>query len=209
MDMKNIVIVGNGGFAKEVEFLISRINKDEPTWDFLGYIDNNTTGSHIVGDDQYLLNVKEELNVVIAIGNSHVRSRLYSLYRENEYLKFPNVIDPSVIISSKVEMGQGNIICAGTIITVDVTIGHFNIINLDCTIGHDVIIESYVTINPSVNVSGNVHVREETNIGTGSQIIQGKTVGARVVLGAGAVVTSDIEDDCVAVGVPAKIIKRK
>lgn len=207
--MKNIVIVGNGGFAKEVEFLIHRMNEEEPTWNFLGYIDNNTDDSRVVGGDQYLLNVKEELNVVIAIGEPQLRSKLYSLYKENEYLKFPNVIDPSVIISSRVEMGQGNIIGAGTIITVDITIGDFNIINLDCTVGHDAIIESYVTINPSVNVSGNVHVKSGTNIGTGSQIIQGKTVGARVVLGAGAVVASDIEDDCVAVGVPAKVIKSR
>lgn len=206
--MENIVIAGNGGFAREVEFLINRANVN-CEWNFLGYIDNNGEGSNVIGDDQYLLNIKESVNVVIAIGDSHVRKKLFSMYRQNKNLKFPNVIDPSVIVSSKVKMGQGNIICAGTIITVDITMGDFNIINLNCTIGHDAIIENYVTINPGVSVSGNVHVKSESNLGTGSQIIQGKTVGKGVVLGAGAVVVSDLEDECVAVGIPAKIIKRR
>jgi serine acetyltransferase len=44
-------------------------------------------------------------------------------------------------------------------------------------------------------------------IGMGANIIQCLTIGARSVIGAGAVVLTDIPPDCTAVGVPAKIIK--
>lgn len=205
---KNIVIVGNGGFAREIEFLISRLNESNPTWNFLGYVDNETQGELVWGNDDELMQYDKELYVAIAIGTSSVRYKLHSIYVENPYLKFPNLIDPSVILSSHIEMGEGNIICAGSILTVDIKMGDFNIINLDCTIGHDVVIENYVTINPSVNLSGNTYVKSLCNLGTGSQVIQGKKIGKNVILGAGAVVVDDIADDCVAVGVPAKIIKK-
>lgn len=207
--MKNIVIVGNGGFAREVKFLVDRINQVASTWNFLGYVDNEEDVDNIWGNDDDLLNYTKELYVVIAIGAPEVRSKLYLLYKKNPNLKFPNLIDPSVISSTEIEIGEGNIICAGTIMTVDISIGNFNIINLDCTIGHDVVIDDFVTINPSVNISGNTHIKAGSNLGTGSQIIQGKIIGECVTLGAGAVVVSDIEDNSIAVGVPAKIVKKR
>ena len=112
-----------------------------------------------------------------------------------------------MILSDRVQIGASTIICAGTIITVDIRIGDHVIINLDCTLGHDDIIRDYVTIYPSVNVSGNVEVGECSKFGTGMQIIQGKNIGTESIIGAGAVVIRDIPDRCTAVGSPAKVIK--
>ena len=65
-------------------------------------------------------------------------------------------------------------------------------------------IGDYTTIYPSVNISGNVSVGEEAELGTGAQIIQGKCIGDRTILGAGAVVIRDTERAGVYIGVPAK-----
>ena len=205
--MKKLVIVGNGGFAREVEWLVERINAVSPTWDFLGFIDNNQDDPKTIGNDEYAVAYESELYVAIAIGTSGIREKIYNNYKRNPNLKFPNLIDPSVMISDRVVFGEGNIICAGTIITVDIRIGNCNIINLDCTVGHDAIIEDFVTVNPSVNISGNVHLNLGSNIGTGTQIIQGISVGANSVVGAGAVVNRDLPANCTAVGIPAKVIK--
>jgi acetyltransferase-like isoleucine patch superfamily enzyme len=86
-------------------------------------------------------------------------------------------------------------------------VGDYNIINLDCTVGHEVQVGNFVTINPGVNVSGNVIIDDCVSIGTGSQLLQGKRIGSNSIIGAGAVVTTDIPEKCTAVGVPAKIIK--
>lgn len=206
--IRDIVIVGNGGFAKEIAWLIERINQVEDTWNFLGFIDKNNNAERVIGRDSFLLETKKEINVVIAIGDSHIRKKLYEEYRQNKNLKYPNIIDPSVIYSPLIQMGKGNIICAGTVLTVDIQMGDFNIVNLDCTIGHEAMIGNYVTVNPSVNVSGNVKVDDEVSIGTGTQIIQGLKIGGRTIVGAGAVVTSDLPEGCTAVGVPAKVIRR-
>ena len=103
-------------------------------------------------------------------------------------------------------MGIGNIICAGTIATVNIKINNFNIINLDCTIGHDDVLTDFITVYPSVNISGNTTINEVVEIGTGTQIIQGKNICSNVIIGAGAVVVKDIEEEGTYIGIPVKKI---
>ena len=113
----------------------------------------------------------------------------------------------AVILSKSVSIGEGTIICAGTIATVDISIGKHVIINLDCTLGHDDAIADYVTIYPSVNISGNVTVGECSELGTGMQIIQGKNIAPNTIIGAGAVVVKDLNESGTYIGSPAKKIK--
>ena len=204
--MQDIVIVGSSGFADEIHWLIDRMNKVSQSYSFLGFIDKEP-GEKVIGDDDWLINYDKKLAVVIAIGDGTLRSKLVAKYRANTNLFFPNVIDPSVIMSDSVEMGEGNIICASTIITTGITLGSFDIFNLDCTIGHDTIVDDFVTLNPSCNVSGNCNIGRCSNIGTGTQIIQGLLLGDNTIVGAGAVVSKDLPGNCTAVGVPAKVIK--
>lgn len=112
-------------------------------------------------------------------------------------------------LSERVIVGEGSIICTGSILTVDISIGKHVIINLDCTLGHDDIISDFVIIYPSVNVSGNVTVGTCVDFGTGMQIIQGKKIGTESILGTGAIVVKDIPDRRTAVGSPVRVIKGK
>ena len=207
--MKDIVIVGAGGFGREVEWLIERINNIKPEWNILGFADDNIEKGNLVGHSKIIYNINDltnidkKLNVVIAVGNAKTRKLLFDKLKNNLNISFPNLVDPSVILGD-IDIGKGNIICAGTIITVNVKIKDFTIINLDCTIGHDNIINDFVTIYPSVNVSGNVEIGECTEIGTGTQIIQGKNICNNCIIGAGAVVVKNIIKAGTYIGVPAK-----
>lgn len=211
--MKNIVIIGAGGFGREVQWLLERMNEKEKQWNLLGYIDDGVTVGTIVddlpvlGDITYLNETKEPLAVVCAVGSSKTRKKIIDKIINNENLEFPNVIDPSVQMSERICMGKGNIVCAGNILTVDIKIGDFNIINLDCTVGHDAVLHSYVTVYPSVNISGCVEADNETELGTGSHIIQGIHIGENTIIGAGSVVIREMPANCTAVGSPAKPIK--
>lgn len=212
---KDIVIVGAGGMGREVQWYIERMNQKEAVWNFVGYIDNYqkvgtmVNGYPVLGGNEYLMKYPKELHVVIALGNSMLRNELATLYMANPNLYFPNIIDPSVIISERVHLGHGNILCPGCIVTVNITIGDFNIINWNTTIGHDVRIGSHVTLSPNVNVSGNVDIGDLCEVGTGTQIIEKKNIGTGTVLGAGSVVIRDIPAHTLAVGCPAKVIKNR
>ena len=211
--MKDIVIIGAGGFGREVQWLLERINEREKTWNILGYVDDGKERGTLIDDlpvldgIEFLREVKKPLAVVCAVGASKTRKRIMEGLGGTDYLEFPNIIDPSVRMSERITMGKGNIVCAGNILTVDITLGDFNIINLDCTVGHDAVLHSYVTVYPSVNISGCVEVGEVSELGTGSHIIQGVKIGSHAIVGAGSVVIREIPSDCTAVGSPAKPIK--
>lgn len=211
--MKQIVIVGAGGFGREVQWLIERINEKEMLWKIRGYIDDGLevgtqiNGYTVLGGIQTLADTKEKISVVCAIGSAKTRKEIVEKLLCNDNLEFPNLIDPSVQMSKYIDIGKGNIICAGSILTVNITIMDFTIINLDCTIGHDVVINSFVTVYPSVNISGCVAIGENVEVGTGTQIIQGINICANTIVGAGSVVVRNIDVAGTYVGVPAKAVK--
>lgn len=214
MDKKDIVIIGAGGFAKEVLWLLERNNKTTREWNILGFIDrshnlnlNSIHGYNIIGDDEWLANYESQIYVACGIGNSALRKQIVQKFKNKDNIIFPNIISQDAIVSDSVSMGKGCIVCSSSILTVDVQLGDFVTINLDCTVGHDVILSDFVTVYPSVNVSGNVIINSETEIGTGTNIIQGLTIGERTIIGAGAVVMRDIPGYCTAAGNPARVIK--
>lgn len=73
--MKEIAIVGSGGFGKEIAFLIERTGD----WKIIGFFDDNTNkkiyGYDIVGSTDDLVNWQSEIAIVCAIGNSEVRKK--------------------------------------------------------------------------------------------------------------------------------------
>lgn len=210
--MKDLYIIGAGGFGREVAWIVERINSIKPTWNLKGLIDDNETlwGSkegeyYVFGGCEYL-SALEDVYVVCAVGSSNVRKKIIEKLKDTS-VKFATLVDPSVLYSNSVKIGEGAIVCAGTIITVNVNIGDHVIVNLDCTIGHDAVIDDFVTIYPSVNVSGNVLIGECSELGTGTQIIQGKKVISNTIIGAGAIVVKDCKESGTYVGSPAKKIK--
>ena len=208
---KDLYIIGAGGFGREVAWLVRRINEQSPTWNLVGFIDDDVRkhgtledGYPVVGGTELLGREQEDTYVVCAVGSAQIRKSIVDKLKGYPNIKYATLIDPSVIISDRVKIGEGSIICAGTIVTVDVVLGKHVIINLDCTVGHDAVIGNFVTMYPSVNVSGMVRVGECVELGTGMQVIQGKTIVANAIIGAGAVVVKDILDEGTYVGVPVR-----
>lgn len=203
--MKNIVIVGKGGLAKEVRWYIERINQIEEKWNFIGYIDRNS-GPEVIGNDEYICNCEEDMAVVLAIGDNALRKCLYNMYRENSHICFPNIIDPSVIISDKVYMGEANVICINAIVTVDVTIGNGVLINEAATVGHDSVVEDFVTVGTHSLIAGGVHLGEEVLVGAGVSIMQYSNIGKNVKISMNSAVLGNVKDDVTVAGVPARVM---
>lgn len=208
--MKDIVIIGASGCAKEILFLLEENNKIEKEWNILGFIDCNITRTDlkypVLGDDDWLMNQTRELAVVIAVGNPALKKRLYEMYSKSDFLYFPTIISKHALVGT-CGMGIGCIICNNCTLTVDVNLGDFVTVNIGTTICHESTIGDFTTLAPAVNVSGNVNIGEMCDIGVGSKIIQNITIGNEVVVGAGTVVIRDVDNECTVVGIPARKIK--
>lgn len=211
--MKNIAIVGAGGFGREVKLIIDAINKEEQQYNFLGYYDDGIpsgtliNGFPLLGNMVDLLKVSESLCVAVAIGTPAIKRKVVESIN-NANVSYPNLIHPSAIISTdEVSLGKGNIFCAYCVITCNIEIFDFVILNLMCTVGHDTVIKAYSSFMPSVNISGEVTIHENVYVGTGAKIINQLEIGKNTIVGAGAVVSKSLPDNCTAVGIPAKPIK--
>ena len=207
------VIIGTGGLAKEMRFLLRQINHNSAKFPFFGYIDDDQTksihGEKVVGDDEWLLTYKYPINIMFGIGTPTIVEMLAEKYIQNSNLRFPNYIHPNVIGDfDNIKIGKGNIITAGNIFTTDITIGDFNIFNLNSTIGHDTIIGDYNLFNPTTNISGHLKIGNTCLFGTGCQVLERLTIANYSIIGGGAVVNKSIENENgVYVGIPFKRIK--
>jgi sugar O-acyltransferase (sialic acid O-acetyltransferase NeuD family) len=215
--MKDIVIVGHGGLAKEAAFLIEEINRHRPTWNVRGYISGQRSdvgarvGKYaVIESDEWLGRTCDNLAVVVAIGRTEVLKAMHTRLKENRNLEFPNLIHPHTMGDwDQITLGNGNVIMGGALFTTQITMGSFNIFNPGCTIAHDCVLGSYNLVNPAASLSGQVALGDEIMMGTGARILQGLRVCNRAVIGAGAVVTRSVEEPGVYVGVPARIMEKR
>lgn len=211
--MKKLIIIGAGDFGREVSWVAERMNAVTPTWELLGFVDDTpdkqgavVDGYPVLGPVSALGAITEETWVVCSIGTGRTRRRVMERVLENPALKAATLIDPSAIVGRNAGVGEGCVVCAGTVLAISSQLADHVIVNLNCTIGHDTVLEPFCTVHPGSNLSGKVHVGACTDIGTGTKVIQGKIICPGCVLGAGAVVVKDITEPGTYVGIPARRI---
>lgn len=209
--MKKLIIIGAGDFGREVSWVVERVNTVEPVWDLLGFVDDApekqgmvVDGYPVLGMVSYLSEKTEDTWVICSIGTGKTRKRVMEDVLRNPKLHSASLIDPSVIVGRNVQVGEGCVVCAGTVLAISSRLESHTIVNLNCTIGHDTVLESFCTVHPGTNLSGKVHVGACTDIGTGAKIIQELTVCPNCTLGAGTVVVRNITEPGTYVGIPSQ-----
>jgi sugar O-acyltransferase (sialic acid O-acetyltransferase NeuD family) len=216
MLMQDVVIIGAGGFGRELLDVFDVVNSIKPIFRVLGFIVDPRFGKAgdyvnekpILGGFDWLGEHRCDVKAICGVAAPEQR---FHLIERAQLLgvDFCSVIHPNAILTPRVRIGTGVVITAGCIFTNNIQIGDHVHINLDCTVGHDVVIEDFATISPGSHVSGKVIVRQGAFIGTGTNIIEKIEIGAWSTVGAGSAVVDDVYENSVAVGVPARIIKKK
>uniref|UniRef100_UPI00404B3967 acetyltransferase n=1 Tax=Flavobacterium sp. TaxID=239 RepID=UPI00404B3967 len=206
--MERILIAGTGGFAKELLHLIYDLGRIEEVVAFVepdSILEKKETTKEFFSFPilpYSKINSKID-KVIVGIGDSNIREKIVTNQLELNQ-SYINLIHPSVRISPWNKIGEGAIICANSVITVDIEIGKHCQLNLATTIGHDCTIGDYFTTAPGVHISGNCNIGNHVYIGTGAVIKQGVFICNNVTIGMGSIVTKDINESGVYVGSPAK-----
>jgi sugar O-acyltransferase (sialic acid O-acetyltransferase NeuD family) len=208
-----MIIIGAKGFAKEVLEVVHQLNQLE---NLVFYDDVNDDVPDLLFGQFPVLRTIEEAFVyfktidnrfTIGIGNPVLRKKLFDKFTDLGG-KFTSTISPLATIGFyRNRIDKGCNIMTGTVITSDIVIKKGTLINLNCTVGHDSILGEFTELSPGVHISGNCTIGDYTVFGTNATMLPKLTIGKNVIIGSGSVVTKDLPDNCVAVGIPAKIIR--
>lgn len=212
--MKKIIIIGAGGNSKVIIDILLDLIKSGEEIQIIGILDDDASKKELQGVPVLgpVASMQEHIKdkqkwFMNGIGNNEIRKTIYQAYGGE--IQYFTAIHPSTIIGSDVTIGAGSAVMPGAIINSGTKIGKQVIINTGAILEHDNTIGDFVHIASGAVTAGNVKVGECSMLGTGTRVIQGIKIGSNVMIGAGAAVVRDINDDCTAVGVPAKIIKQR
>ncbi|MDE6847497.1 MAG: acetyltransferase [Lachnospiraceae bacterium] len=211
--MKQILILGGGGHAASLADILERENK----YKIAGFVVNEHMAScnikyPVIGTDDDLLNLFQRgiKNAVIGVGylgKSNLREKLYERLKRIGF-DLPFICDPSAIVSEHVEIGEGTSIGKGAIINAGADIGKMCIINTGAIIEHDCIVEDFSHISVGSVLCGSVRVGEASFVGANATVIHGTKIGNHCIIGAGAAVRKNVEDNCMVGSKENIVIKR-
>ena len=207
--MKDIILIGAGGYAKVIIDSFEKEGKHR----VVGLVDDQKSGGSWFGISVYSWKKISDLNVrtgLIAIGNNWVRHQvLQKVHQAFPQFEWVSCIHPSAQISRGAQIGAGSVVFANTSIGPDTSIGEHVIVNTGASVDHDCKIANFASIAPGATLGGNVTIGTFTAVSLGAKIIQSIEVGEHTVVGAGAVAVRNLPSYSVCFGVPAKQISTR
>jgi sugar O-acyltransferase (sialic acid O-acetyltransferase NeuD family) len=207
----DLILIGAGGHGKVVLDILQCEGKHR----VVGFLDadaslhgSTVAGVAVLGGINQLLKLRSQKvrGAIVSIGDNRIRQQ-YAKEAADAGLELVQAIHPRAIVARSAKIGKNVVIAAGAVVCPDVVIGDSSIINTGAIVDHESVIGEAVHVCPAATLAGRVRVEDLAFVGMGAKIIQCLTLGARCVVGAGAVIRADVPPDCTAVGVPARIVK--
>lgn len=208
--MKKLIIVGAGGFGREM-YAWARQHPDcGRVWEIAGFLDDNASAlegyAYPVGVlgavEGYVPRAGEVF--VCAIGAPLIK-RAVCLKLLEKMAVFISLVHPSVLIGENVTLGVGVVLCPRVTLTSDITVGDFAALNCHSSAGHDVVVGAWATVSGHCDLTGNTRYGEGAFLGSGARIIPGKSVGDFAYVGAGSVVIRSVRSGQKVFGNPARV----
>jgi sugar O-acyltransferase (sialic acid O-acetyltransferase NeuD family) len=207
--VKDLVIVGAGGFARETAAAAAS------RWRVLGFVDDDPalhgtsrSGLPILGAVDSVVAMPDAA-VVVCVGNprnyavrQHIVQRL-ALPEE----RYATVVHPAAEIGAGSVVGAGSVLLAGTVLTADVTVGSHVAVMPQAVLTHDDVVGDYATVASGVRLGGGAVLETGAYVGAGALVREGVTVGAWSLVGMGSVVLGDVPPGEIWAGNPARLLR--
>ena len=208
--MKKILIVGAGGFGRELLQWIKDINAEKPTWEIGGFLDDNLQALDGVEIDYPVVGTisdwqpKDDEVVALAMGKPQLK-RMVVEKLKSRGAHFAAVIHPTALVSPFAHYGEGLVMFPYSKLSCNSTVGDFVSI-LTTPIGHDNEIGDYTMISGGCNIVRNVKIGKDVFVAAGVCIAQDVVVKDGAYIGLGSVVLKDVKAGTKVFGNPARII---
>ena len=208
--MKDIIIVGAGGFGREAIDIINAINKVKMTWKIKGFIDDNLHALDnvrckyaIIGTISEWMPSEDEF-YVIGVASPKTKEKIVTLLL-GRGAKFTTLIHPAALISEEAIIGDGCVIGGRSSIGDCAEIGCF--VNIaGSMIGQDSVIGDYSTTTGFTNVAS-AFIGKRVMIGSHAVILHHVKVGDDSLVGAGSIVVRNVKVGTTVMGYPAKKVE--
>jgi sugar O-acyltransferase (sialic acid O-acetyltransferase NeuD family) len=184
----------------EVPFVYDRTKGLKPPWDCVVFDDEAAIPEHARTCDGFL----------VCIGDVHGAARVrYSQQLLALGLTPISAVHPTTIICEETSVGAGLQAMPASIINDFARVGDFCILNVHSSVGHECVLGKGIHVMSSATLTGLVKVGDYSTIGTNATVLPRITIGSNCVIGAGAVITKDVPDNAVVVGVPGRVIANR
>jgi len=202
--LKNIILVGTGGFAAEIVEYIHSNQKHLEDFDYAikGFLDINDKNHTHYGFSYPLLGSEINYTIdandvfILCIGEielMEIRKKIVTTL-ELKGATFINLIHHTVNVPNSTVLGEGNIIAPFSVIGPNSTIGDFNAINYHSSVAHDSSIGNYNILSPSTTITGWVNVGSMNFFGTSTSVIPSINIGDFNKIQSGVIVEKNIKD---------------
>jgi sugar O-acyltransferase (sialic acid O-acetyltransferase NeuD family) len=207
-----LIIYCAGGFGREILDIAYRVNSVSKRWEAITFLDDVLDSGTLVSgiSTQKFTDINRmcgdgDCEFVIANGEPSVRKMLADKISDHP---LAILLDPTVIISASAKVGDGLLVAANSSIASDAKIGMNVAINTQSVVGHDVEIGDHSVISSMVNLGGATTVGESSYLGMGAQIKERVKIGSHSIIGMGSIVYKDIPDGVIALGNPARVVRK-
>jgi sugar O-acyltransferase (sialic acid O-acetyltransferase NeuD family) len=204
--MESLIIVGAGGFGREV---LAWARQASPACHVKGFLDDNPDALARTPVDVPLLGPvtgyrpSPEDRFICAIGRVDYKRRCVETLLAAG-ARFATVIHRTAVIGEAVRLGNGVILCPHTVVASHAQLGDFVSVNLHSTVAHDAVVGRWSQLHCHVDVTGGVTVGEGVTIGSHASLLPGVRVGDGALVGAGSVVMGDVAAGVTVFGAPAR-----
>lgn len=206
-----IIIVGAGGYARAIHDAVSC----DVAFEVISFVDNHAVDGQIfcglpVQLESDFLRSGYSGAIAVGLGDNAVREKVVQGLKNNlPHASFPVISHPRAIIARSARIGAGSVILGGAVVGANVEIGEFGSVWSNAVIEHDSVAADFVTLAPSATTGGNVTIGARTFLGLGCQTLHNIRVGSDCVISAGAVLSANVADFSVMIGVPAVCTRQR
>ncbi len=196
--IRDIMIIGAGGFGREVAWTLERINAAGHTWNIIGFADDDPKKAKGSLEGYPLLGAIDKASkdhpgaaVIIALGDNTLREKIYRQLRGHD---FPVIIDPSAQVAPTADMRHGVFVGPNAVVSAGTELGKFVLVNARAGIGHDSKLGDFSQVCPGATLSGHTTIGLHAYLATNSCTVPGITIGDNAKVAAGVPVYTNLAE---------------
>lgn len=208
-DCRRIVIVGAGGFGRE---LLQWVRDSWPEQASLvaGFLsdDPSRLGNYSVGVGILSTIVDYEPQpgdyLLLGIGVPYARRRVAEqlLARGGKFL---TLVHPRAMVAATASISEGAVLCPFVIVSDSAKIGRFVLANYHASVGHDAFAGEFTVLSPYATLGGNARVEDDVFLGLHASVGPGRSLGSRSKVSANSCVLANAPAGSLVFGVPGRV----